>query len=372
MNDLEDLVREELRARVDAAEASQPDEPRVTLLGALDRRIRRTRLRRRWGAAALSAVTIAAGTVVSLQLTSPAPNVIGPGQAGPVGSLPLTDTAATPRGWAAVAHGDAQISVPANWLVASTPQCGRRVPGYVVLGSASTSLVVRNPRCSQARNTAAIQVLPVGQDQTRHRSGQINGIPVLGVRPVANGYVSFLVPSLHVVVSASGPLADKVLGTLTRSPLSVVLTPGPRLPVPHSWRWHEFRGIEFAAPGGWALVRNGQYACPFGLSAKTVILVPPHSKMPRCAAELGTAGLLAGQIGLTAMAGPVAGGGAFAGGGCGRVHGLRYCYSVPNFSGGVLDVTVSVAGRQRTSLLRIGLTGTGEIPRTIVESIRPG
>src|SRR5258708_25282391 len=186
-------------------------------------------------------------------------------------------------------------------MVGSAAQCGRRFPGYVVLGNTSTSLVVRNPRCGQAANMAAIQVLPSGQGQTGHRSGQIDGIPVLGVRPPARGYASFLAPTLHVLVTARGPLAPKVLGTLTRSPLSVVLGARRQFPVPHSWHWHSFRGIRFAAPGSWAFVRNGYFTCPFGLSTKAAILIPPaDSGMPRCPVELGTAGLLSAHLAVTA------------------------------------------------------------------------
>jgi hypothetical protein len=370
MNELENLLRRELHARVAAAESGAADEQPSALLADLDDRIRRARIRRRWTVSALTAVATAAAVALPLTVPPAGPPQTNPLLVGPPWSVPLTDTAATPRGWAPVAFGDAQISVPAAWLVASTPQCGPRVPGYVVLGNTSTNLVGRNPLCGQAANMAAIQVLPSSQGQTGHRSGQINGIPVLGVRPPARGYVSLLAPTLHVLVTARGPLAPKVLGTLTRSPLSVVLGARRQFPVPRSWHWHSFRGIRFAAPGSWAFVRNGYFTCPFGLSTKAVILIPPaHSRMPTCGVEPGTAGVLSAHFGVTAAAGPYPRAGTAGFEGCGHVHGLRFCYSAPPDSGGVLGVAVFVPGRQRATLVRIGMAGDGVTARTIFESI---
>jgi hypothetical protein len=142
MNDLEDLVRQELRAHVDAAEARKAEEPPSVLLGALDRRIRRARLRRRWTVSALSVGVIAAAITLPLALLSPR-TPIAARLLAPRASAALSDTAATPRGWAPVAYGNVQISVPSGWAVASSPVCGRTVPGYVVLGSMSTRLAVR-------------------------------------------------------------------------------------------------------------------------------------------------------------------------------------------------------------------------------------
>ncbi len=369
MTDVEELLREELRARVAAAEAARTDITPAVRLTELDTRIRRVRLRRRWTGAVLSAAVIAAGVTL--------PVVLRPGSVGPVGpgaTLPLTGTGATPAGWAAVAHGDAEISVPAKWLVASTPQCGRRVPGYVLLGPASTNLVVRNPRCRQVRNMAAILIGRTSEGHGAHPATKINGIAVESVQivPSADGSVSYFVPALHVTVTARGPLARKVLATLTRSPLSVVLEAGPRSPVPHSWRWHEFRGIKFAAPGGWALVRNGHWGCPPFSARDSVILIPAANfQRPRCAVVVPTAGLMTGHAGVVAGAGPYRGSGSFLPGSCHRLHGLRACYLTPAYGDQTLDVAVYVPGRDRVTELQIGLGGSGVIPRTIVQSIRP-
>ncbi len=374
MSDLEDLVREELRARVAAAEAAATDEPQAVmpggLLGGLNRRIRAARLRRRWAASALSAVAVAAAVILPLTLLSPGAGT-GPSArpSGP-GSVPLTGTAATPAGWAPVTSGTAQISVPADWRVATRPVCDRKIPGYVVLGSASTTLVVRNPRCRQAPEMAAILRQPSGRGQSARPTGVTNGIPVVRVH-AERGFVSYLVPTLHVAVTARGPLARRVLATLTRSPLSVVLARGRSFPVPGGWRWHGFRGISFAAPARWALVRNGHWGCPFPTVPATVILIPAaNTERPRCPVMFGVAGPMTAHVGVIAGAGPSGGPGQPGYDGCRLLHGLRACYSASAYNGGLLNVAVFVPGRQRATLIEIGL-GNGAVARTIFDSIRP-
>jgi len=167
MTDVEQLLREELRARVDAAEAARTDIASAVRPAELATRIRRVRLPRRWTGALLSAAVIAAGVTLPV-VFRPGPVVrVGPGAAPP-----LTGTAATPAGWAAVAHGGAQISVPAGWRVASGPVCGRTAPGYVVLGNDTTPLVVRNPQCRRVVFRADVAcdrdgTWPSGQEGTR-------------------------------------------------------------------------------------------------------------------------------------------------------------------------------------------------------------
>jgi len=236
----------------------------------------------------------------------------------------------------------------------------------------STNLAVRNPRCKQAPNMAAIQKLPPGELQTHRGTGQINGIRVLGVRPVVRGYSSFLVPTLHVLITVRGPQANKVLRTLTYSPLSVVLGRGTRPAVPDSWRRNNFLGISFATPGGWALMPNGHWGCPYSMASATVVLIPASNyQRPRCPAMQDIAGIAAPQLGVIAGVGldrsakPRYRG-------CRILHGLRACYQASPFNGGLLDVQVFLPGRQRTTLVQIGLAGSGMIAKTIFESIRPG
>jgi hypothetical protein len=369
MNELEDLVRQELRARVEAAEARQADQPPAILMGRLDQRIRRARIRRGWTASAVCAVAVAAAITIPLALLSPGTQMM-PSAVSPRASLQLSDTATTPKGWVPVAFGDVQISVPADWRVGSRP-CDLAAPGYVVIGTASTSVAARSPRCQHAANVAVIRVLPPNQGRTYRRTGYINGVPLLGMRPVARGYASYLAPTLHALISVRGPLSNKVMGALTRSPLSVVLEAGPLIPVPNSWRWHDFLGVSFAAPGSWALVRNGHWGCPYSMASATVVMIPAaNTQRLRCPVMVPDAGLATPRSGVVVGVGqdrrikP-------AHENCRIVHGLHACYRASPFSGGVLDVEVFLPDRQRATLVKIGLAGSGQIPRTIFESIRP-
>ena len=373
MNDLEDLVREELRARVAAAEAEHPAEPAAALLGGLAGRIRRVRLRRRWTAAALSAVAMAAAIALPLTLLSSGPAGSG-GPVSPRAGVPLTDTAATPSGWVPVAYGDAQISVPADWNVATRPVCGRvGLGGYVILGRASTRLGVRNPRCRQAPNMVAILPLPRSSTSVVRPTGMINGIAVARV-PSARGYISYLVPRLHARVTARGPLAGRVLATLTRSPLSVVLAPGRDSPVPRRWTWRDFGGIRFAAPAGWRLEHSGIWVgCPRELPPAAVTLInATKGVVVSCADVIPIAGSLTARPGVVVAAGPYANSDVPRGSPCRTLHGLLACHAEAIYLGGQLNVSVYVLGRHRPTVVAIGLAGNGAIARTIFDSIRPG
>jgi hypothetical protein len=373
MNDLEDLVRQELRAHVDAAEARQAEEPPSVLLGALDRRIRRARLRRKWTASALSAVAIAAAITIPLALLSPGTRPLV-SVALPGARVPLSDTAATPRGWAPVAYGDAQISVPPDWLVGDRPACGRVGRGYVVLGTAATSLKVRNPRCKQASNMAAIQVLQAGQGQTHGQAGEINGIRVLSAPPVVRGDVSLYVPALHALVTARGPLANKVVGTLTRSASSVVLEDGPHFPVPHRWRWHDFGGIRFATPARWRTIKSRVwYPCWWVISSTEAVKLVNATRIVRfiCPPPPSMADAMRPSHGVVVGTGRYMTLHQPASHGCRSLHGLRACFTVPG-PGSPLALAVDVPGRHKPTVVDIGLAGNGLEARTIFESIRPG
>lgn len=370
MNDVADLLRDELRARVDAVEARQAEEPTIVLLAGLNQRIRRARLRRRW-TAGIGAVAVAAAVAIpAIQMPARTSDVVHQ----PGAALPLSDTAATPGGWAVVAYGDAQISVPTRWRIGGRVICGRAAPGYVVLGGASTSLVVRNPRCKQAPDMAAIQLLSGDHGLSPRWSGHIDGIRVLAVRPPARGFASYLVPALHAVVTARGPLADRVLGTLTRSPLSVVLAPGPQLRVPSGWRWHDFGGIRFATPATWRVARSRLWFPCWNLvyPAQSVKLVTGTRRdLTGCPVPPDIAGLMRPSRGVAVGFGryvslydtarEI---------GCRPMHGLRACFYRPS-AGRPLELAVFVPGRGNPTVVEVGLRGTGLEARTIVQSIRP-
>ena len=165
-------------------------------------------LRRRWTGAALSAVAVAAAIALPLALLSPGP-------ATRFGPKPGAALAAerhgrdSPSGWAPVAYGDAQISVPAE-LACDQYAADMRSRGSRATSSSARPVhvdyIVQNPRCKQPPNMVAIELVPKGQDQTRRRSGpDQREYPSFGVQPAARGFASYLAPTLHVVMSGQGP-----------------------------------------------------------------------------------------------------------------------------------------------------------------------
>src|SRR5258707_14710983 len=181
-----------------------------------------------------------------------------------------------------------------------------------------------------------------------------------------------------VEVTATGPKASQVLATLTRSPASVVLAPGPAFAVPRGWRWHDFGGIRFATPGAWRLARSDRWgSCDSRpvepgtllLSTATTFgcrggmeMIPPlaRSWAPTSGVTVG-AGRLA-----TADATP----GVYRR--CIRLRGMRTC--IPHEGMQVGEFLILVAyprGRPGPTLVEIGLAGNGATARTIFDSIRP-
>jgi hypothetical protein len=292
--------------------------------------------------------------------------------------VPLTDTSVTPAGWALVSYGDAQISVPRDWQVTSRLVCGRTVPGYLVLGDASTTLRVRNARCRQSANVAAILPHQIDRGQSWSPTRVINGIPVVRVSTaqVPRGLVSYLAPTLHALVTARGPLASRVLATLTRSPLSVVLAAGPLSSVPGGWRWHVFGGIRFAAPASWQLTRSTTWGSCFGafsMDPGTVTLSAAVRVLAlSCPAMPDLVRLWPLPQAVIVGAGRVARLDASQYDGCRILHHLRACYSASIHNDGLLDVAVFVPGRHRPTIVEIGLAGSGATARTIFDSIEPG
>jgi hypothetical protein len=372
MNDLEDLVREEMSARVAAAEAAATDERPEALLADLARKIRLAKIRRRRTALALSAVAIASAVALPLTMLSSGPARINPLLVSPRSSVPLTDTAATPPGWAPVAYGDAQISVPASWYVQGpvASVCGGRARGMVFVGAVPN--VSRFRGCGPTTSVAAIEASSSPVEPGRPAT-TVNGIGVVQVAGAPN-YLAYVAPSLHVRVQAWGPLASRVIATITRSPLSVVLARGRPFPVPASWRWHDFGGIKFATPARWALVRNGRWDCGGVYQASVVLLAAHIAPDPGCVAPSDAASITS-VLGVIATTSRHAG--RYSARKCagydGRkfLNGLRACYS--GYSGNSDEpLYVFIPGRQRATLVLIGLAGDGVVARTIFDSIRPG
>ena len=220
-----------------------------------------TRRRRRNWRAPVIAATVAAAVIglVSTALASPRAAAAASSAAG-IGSTgqavdPLTDVSGTPAGWSPVPYESAQLSVPGSWLVESPQQlsCGfPQVNGMIFVGVKPA--IPKDFGCDVTASLAWIR--PAGQIPKgieHHKpTAVIHGIPVYRL-PSGKGTAAYLVPELGVRVGARGKLAARVLATLTRSPLSVVLRRGAAAPVPAGWTWRQFGGVRFATTRAWGL-----------------------------------------------------------------------------------------------------------------------
>jgi hypothetical protein len=338
-------------------------------------------LRRHWKAAAL--VTAATAAAVTIPLTLLSQPSAGGGLVVPLG-VPLTDTGATPPGWAPVAYGDAQISVPALWYDESSPGgsvCPGETGGMVFLGKVPDLPRFQRYGCVMKLNVVSIAPLrPKSACSGTVHKGTIKGFRVLRALE-AHGFELLCVPQLHVRVLVRGPLASAVLNTLTWSPLSVALAPGPASTVPAGWRWHEFGGIRFAAPGGWNVERDNFWGyCGYPILPRVVRLSTatgldasscgggPSFTVRSTAARPGVVVVGAGRYApqMTSSERPRA---LLH---CAGRHGMRVCVQDPGSSGPLLTLLVRPPGRAKPILVEIGLAGNGEIARAIYDSIRPG
>ncbi|HLI44867.1 MAG TPA: DUF4232 domain-containing protein [Acidimicrobiales bacterium] len=307
--------------------------------------------------AVVTAVTLAA-VIVPLSVRAAGPRRLPPASAGaPFDSSPLVDTALTPPGWSPVALGDAQISVPASWLLQrrDETQClgrGRHVGGWVFVGERATSLTCGPGGSSRPENV-------VSMVKAAH--------PVAESGPSPRARWAF-----GVEVTASGPLAAKVLDTLTRSPLSVVLSRRD-VAAPASWRTISFGGVTLSAPPEWReLHRDYWLGCPPTLLRATVLLdtASVNASGFSCPGYPATAGDEAAVPGLTIAAGryvarpkPSAR--------CWSARGLGVCVEPSADQSAVLTLSVGVPGVAHPVVIELGLAGSGAVPRAILDSLRP-
>ena len=284
------------------------------------------------------------------------------------------DTAATPRGWVPVDFGLAQISVPASWWYDS-PAVGwcpdKPIPGLVLAGE---DHLPKKTCPHPARATSFASVASAGIEEIayhRLKPMVVNGIPVY----VEAGGLTYWVQSLDADLDASGPLARRVLHTLTWSPLAVILSRQTR-PVPVSWRWYSFAGLRFAAPANLPSVTSDDFTegCPGvvpGLAPEVVLSTATNALSPSCILLSASVSSVHYSDGSFVVSGPYQSvplpKKSYS---CLRLHGLRACLMSSNY-GGVLEVVVAVPGRSRPTLVDIGLAGDGMVAKTILYSLRP-
>jgi hypothetical protein len=240
----------------------------------------------------------------------------------------------------------------------------------------------RIPKATGCRLTASLAwIVPVGHGRPgighRGPAAVIHGIRVYRL-PAGQRSVLYLVPKLGVRVGARGPLARRVLATLTRSPLSVVLRAGPAGPVPAIWTWHQFGGVRFASPRSWRLQRERQWAtCGTGIVPRSLLLIDatrPPAALP-CPYAFPTAVAEQAQPGLTVVTGKYAAksvGEEF--GRCRVRRGTRICPSSVTgkggFTSGVLIFSVSRPHQHGATFFLLGLSGSGARARAIFGSLR--
>jgi hypothetical protein len=320
-------------------------------------------------AAAAAAVTLGTvGSAVAAQRTTA------------VASPAATRGSGGRAGWAPVPYRDAQLSVPGSWQVEGPEQLSCAFPQSA--GMIFTGQRPALPKDLGCRLTASLAwIVPAGQigPGIRHRrpTAVINGTPVYRLHS-ATGSVVYLVPALGVRVGARGPEARRVLATLTRSPLSDVLSRGPASTVPASWIWRQFGGVRFATPRSWGPLRATQWAtCGTGQLSRTLLLIDatrPPLALP-CPLQIPSASAERAQPGLTVVTGKYAArsvGQQYPS--CRVRHGAQICFSSVTGEGGafsgVLIFSVSRPHRHATTFFLLGLAGSGTNARRVLGSIR--
>lgn len=290
--------------------------------------------------------------------------------------LPSVDTKATPSGWIPVNYGDAQLSVPSNWVVDIGPCPGPGSGTLYLHGPEPGYFCQAEPvDLNQAWIYPLVSPLPSQEVPT-----VINGIDVYSLIEGYPAFGGYAVPSLQIQVEAQGPLANEVLETLTHSPRAVALAPGSSPALPNSWRRLSYGGLSVAAPRSWP-VENGDWQLglcqlvPIALDLDQQNVVTTASGTVRpvaasCPAFSDYADLERLRQGLVidpGPYGPLSSGSTFDK--CMSINHLSVCPTATD-PYGVLVAAVHVPGRKRPVAIEIGLAGNGIIARTILHSLR--
>jgi hypothetical protein len=291
------------------------------------------------------------------------------------GLAPLSDPSLTPRGWSGLSLGAIQISVPSSWQV-SESSCAGDEPSAVFVNVQPTLGV----ECSLPANAIEMTNWPSGPVSHAEQT-IINGVPVREGLVRTGRSTTLVVSALGIEVRLAGPLSARVLATLTRSPLSVVLNSSVRS-MPVGWTPVIFGGLRMSVPAGWKIQRTDYWGgCPgdnispnvLELNTAQVLLAPP------CVAPLSTAGALAARPGMVIFAGPLVKGPPVDAT-CFTRDGLRICVDppppptggeIPGRELNLLTAQVTVPGQRVVDQVELGLTGTGMTPLQVFDSLTP-
>jgi hypothetical protein len=371
MTDLEQRLRRDLHDRAAAADRT------IDLMPGVIRRSRATRARR---TALGSALAVAAIAVIALAGSGYLP-LFGLGHSGsrpgkgavsqkrppPVlAGVPLPDLAATPPGWITAPYEDGQLSVPSSWSI-NGDQCPSA--GAIFLGTP-----VARSGCALPSERAWME-----PDNARPAPGSVrqslNGIAAYRLTSQP-GVPSYLVPALGVRIGAQGPLASRVVHTLTWSPLSVMTAPSAPFRPPAGWKRYQVHGISVAIPGTWPVDTGNEAGVQCALIVPRDKLVMVDASSPPGAISCpGSTGFPSAVPGVIAVYGHYAARiTAFQGGGrCTERGRVRICLDQgtgePGSSSTLPSIEVTVPGSSPV-VLYIGLAGTGVQGRMIFDSIR--
>jgi len=300
-------------------------------------------------------------------------NPLGGNKVGPTVQKNTVDEAATPKGWVTVDYGYAQVSIPQPMW--SRPQgcAGGSYKEVIAIDMGVT--LAGTPTCQGPRGTTTL--IFGNTTSTTDEAGKwidLNGIRVYMSHLDADPATTVLtVPTLNVGVRASGPLAERVLGTLTVSPRFVALAKGDVPTIPHSWRRVSYGGLSIAVPDSWPRGFDDLwYECDenvlsFGMPGVVLDDGSAAALGVSCSSQAPIFG--APSSGLMIDPGPSRFGLDRATvGSCQLINGLSVCPATSD-PFGVLVLAVHVPGKIRPVEVDIGLTGSGETARTILYSI---
>jgi hypothetical protein len=216
-------------------------------------------------AAITATVAAAAAWPISDSLAASRPKPAGSlaGESGRAGRA--ESSSGLPAGWDPVPYRRARLSVPGRWLV-ETPReifCQPGSAGMIFTGAKPG--IPKGKGCGLTASYAWILPaghIPPGISHPKP-TAVINGIRVYR-RPSGPNSVLYLVPELRVRVGAHGPLARRVLATLNRSSLAVVLGKGlpARCPAAGPGISSAVSGSLLRARGTGTARRSGRPAAP--------------------------------------------------------------------------------------------------------------
>ena len=172
-------------------------------------------------------------------------------------------------------------------LLTATSSSRSRAPGWwsrraairdcavvVILAAGSVGTGRDSGGYPMAPPTASVVVVPLGQipaDYRHERAARLNGILVIKGPRSETRSRTFCRRSTFAV-TASAPLASKIMSTLAKSPRAIATASGPVSAVPPSWRWLSFAGIQLAVPSSWPVTRWNIYIVGAGTTPTAALI----------------------------------------------------------------------------------------------------